>query len=109
MGAMDAPPAWLLGMPHTHDTYVATPPSPLLPRFRHDHAAAPSGRDTQHWEGGADCRDKARMDRRDRKKYRGSKHKTQSAKDKRVGQRGAERRDHIAGRRAGAEHPRASA
>jgi hypothetical protein len=47
--------------------------------------AQPSGRNTRHWEGGAGCRDKSMLDRRDAAKFRGSKAKTKSAKDSRVG------------------------
>lgn len=49
---------------------------------------------TYNWrEGGQGCRDKKRLDRRDRAKYRGSKHKTVSKKAYRVGQEGAQRRN----------------
>lgn len=42
-------------------------------------------------EGGQGCRDKRRLDRRDKAKYRGSKHKTLSKKAYRVGQEGAKK------------------
>ena len=42
-------------------------------------------------EGGQGCRDKRRLDRRDKAKYRGSKHKTVSKKAYRVGQEGAKK------------------
>ncbi len=38
------------------------------------------------------CRDPKLLDRRDARKYRGSKHKTASKKQSRVGQAGKERR-----------------
>lgn len=50
-------------------------------------ARNPSGRNTRFWEGGAGCRDAARMNKNDAHKFRGSKHKTSSAKHKRVGQK----------------------
>ncbi len=56
-------------------------------------AAAPSGRSTRYWEGGTGCRDPARMTRKDPRKFRGSKAKTQSRKSMRVGENAAGRRD----------------
>ena len=46
---------------------------------------AGGSRSTGHWEGGAGCRDKARMSNKDSKKHKGSKLKTNSQKSKRVG------------------------
>lgn len=47
--------------------------------------ANPSGRNTRYWEGGEGCRNKARLDRRDKHKYTNSKRKTRSNKASRVG------------------------
>ena len=52
-----------------------------------------SGPGTRHWEGGAGCRDKSRMDPRDAAKWRGSKAKTASRKASRVGAEGKARRE----------------
>lgn len=61
------------------------------------NSAGAVGAPSRHWEGGQGCRDKKRLDRRDRAKYRNSKHKTISRKAFRVGQEGANRRDKKAG------------
>ena len=52
-----------------------------------------AGTGTRHWEGGAGCRDKSRMDPRDAAKWRGSKAKTASRKASRVGAEGKARRE----------------
>ncbi|GAB4820690.1 hypothetical protein N2152v2_007736 [Parachlorella kessleri] len=61
-------------------------------------AAAPAGRNSRFWEGGAGCRDPRRMNRNDPRKHRGSKAKTQSRKAMRVGETAAGRRDARAAR-----------
>ena len=61
-------------------------------RLAHNAAGA-IGAHTRHWEGGQGCRDRKRLDRRDRAKYRGSKAKTVSKKAFRVGHEGAGKRD----------------
>ena len=55
-------------------------------------ASGTAGTRTRHWEGGAGCRDRARLDRRDAAKHRGSAAKTASRKAERVGVEGARRR-----------------
>jgi hypothetical protein len=59
-------------------------------------ATRPSGRRTAFWEGGEGQRDKSRLSKRDPHKFRGSKHKTRSKKDLRVGQKGKERTERAA-------------
>jgi hypothetical protein len=59
-------------------------------------ANRPSGRRTAFWEGGEGQRDKNRLSKRDPHKFRGSKHKTQSRKAERVGQKGKERTERAA-------------
>ena len=48
-------------------------------------ASRPSGRNTAFWEGGEGQRDKHRLSKRDPHKYRNSKAKTHSRKNRRVG------------------------
>ncbi|KAL4442998.1 hypothetical protein ABPG77_008489 [Micractinium sp. CCAP 211/92] len=55
-------------------------------------AAAPTGRQTRFWEGGRGQRDVTKLHPNDPRRYRG-RSKTQSAKHKRVGQEGKERRE----------------
>lgn len=52
-----------------------------------------SGRSTRFWEGGKGCRDPKVMDRRDRRAVKQRGAKTQSQKDKRVGQQAKEMRE----------------
>jgi CHY zinc finger len=54
-------------------------------------ANRPSGRRTAFWEGGEGQRDKNKLSKRDPHKFRGSKFKTRSKKDLRVGQKGKEK------------------
>jgi len=54
-------------------------------------ASRPSSRRTQFWEGGEGQRDQRRLSRNDPHKYRGSKGKTKSKKDLRVGEQGKSR------------------
>ncbi|KAL4457732.1 hypothetical protein ABPG75_012597 [Micractinium tetrahymenae] len=55
-------------------------------------AAAPAGRQTRFWEGGKGQRDPGKLHPNDPRRYRG-RSKTQSAKHKRVGQKGKEKRE----------------
>lgn len=68
-------------------------PLESYPRAASLPAAVPSGRNTRFWEGGAGCRDPRRLNRNDARKHRGSRLKTQSRKQSRVGEKGAEQRD----------------
>lgn len=61
-------------------------------------ATRPSGRRSAFWEGGEGQRDKSRLSKRDPRKFKGSKHKTRSKKDLRVGQKGKERMERAAGK-----------
>eukprot|EP00924_Labyrinthula_sp_SR-Ha-C_P003329 snap_masked-scaffold_15-processed-gene-6.7-mRNA-1 protein AED:0.34 eAED:0.34 QI:0/0/0/0.5/1/1/2/0/462 len=49
------------------------------------------GNSRHHWEGGKGMRDKTFLDRREKKKYTGSKNKTRSNKQNRVGKSGSEK------------------
>lgn len=64
-------------------------------------AARPSGRNTCFWEGGEGQRDKKRLNRNDPHKFRGSKNKTRSRKDQRVGQKGKEKAERAAEKSSG--------
>jgi len=62
-------------------------------------ATRPSGRRSAFWEGGEGQRDKSRLSKRDPHKFKGSKHKTRSKKDLRVGQKGKERTERASARK----------
>ena len=59
---------------------------PVRNQCKHCHGEISGSLKSHHWEGGKGCRDKKRMSNNDSRKHKNSNLKTQSQKDKRVGQ-----------------------